>query len=62
MRCPKTGKVQHRSRYNADRHATSLSAEGKGLVFAYPCPFCNLWHVGHTTSAKFRQLLNRKSK
>jgi hypothetical protein len=59
MRCPKTGKVAHRSRYNAMRHASSLSAKGKGLVFAYPCPHCNFWHVGHTNAEQFRKLLNR---
>jgi len=62
MRCLQTGKVQHRSRFNANRHASALSLAGKGLTFFYLCPHCNTFHVGHTTSEKFRQLLNRKSK
>ena len=48
--CPKTGKVSHRSRCRAKRHAKHLRRQGQGEVNVYQCRHCGGgFHVGRDT-------------
>jgi hypothetical protein len=45
--CPRTQKIRHPRRRNAERHMASLLLAGEHLLDVYRCATCGDWHVGH---------------
>jgi hypothetical protein len=63
-----TGKVRHETERKAQGHARSLnrhpSRQRPGNTDwkeAYPCPFCDGWHVGREMTDEERELYSRPS-
>lgn len=51
-RCPRTGKVKHRTAAAAAAVMAAMLATNNprhGTLNVYACPHCSEWHVGHSS-------------
>lgn len=48
-------KIDYRSEFSADRAATSMNKKADKPLEAYPCAWCDGWHIGRALSEEEKQ-------